>query len=203
MREQTSLIKQFDEQRELVVEPLPRKKREGEAESLVVQSFKVPERNWAAIIDDFNASTKRKFPFSPLQCKVIIEYVKRGIPPKYIFKTLGYSPQAYGNLTGKASELESKLGELSSKDELDESEYEVFNKILRNPYRLLISDINRAEGLADLFDWEQFNEMARLQPDVLMAKMRSKFKEVFSDKDQNTQGVNIQINLGGDWISEL
>lgn len=203
MREQTSLTKQFDEQQEIVAEPLERTRREGERDPLVLKSFKLPVRNWELLIDDYNSANKRKFPFTALQCKVLIEYVKRGIPPKYLFKTIGISSQAFGNLTSKANELETKLNELGSKDSLSEEEFDTFNQLLRNPYRILLSDISRAEGLADLFDWESFNEMARVQPDVLMAKMRSKFKDVFSDKDQAAQGVNIQINLGGDWISEL
>lgn len=200
MREQTALIKSFDS--EVVVEPRQRKKREGEMESIVLDSFKMPDRNWTNIIDDFNKSNKRKFPFSALECKVIIEHVKRGLPPQFVFQGIGISNQRHGNLVNKAQELETKFEDLAVKDSLSDDEYDEFNTLIRHPLRILMQDIDRAKGIADLFDWEVFNEMARTQPDVLQTKMKAKFKDIFSDKDNANANVNVQINVG-DWIKDI
>lgn len=195
MREASSLVKAFDlnEEEDLVVD------ESGKS----IDAFKLPNRNWNLLIDSYNSSHKRKFPFSPLQCKVIIEFVKKGVPPKYIFQTLGVNAQRYGHMVNTATDLDEKLEILATKAELSEDEYALLNDYLRHPLRVLMNDISRAEGVANLGDWETFNEMSVKQPEVLMAKMRAKFKDVFTEKDMGAGSVNVQINLGGDWIQEL
>jgi hypothetical protein len=199
MREQTSLIKNFDlnEDEDLVANV------ENSVELNAGLAFKLPTRNWNHLIDNYNATNKRKFQFTPLQCKFIIEYEKKGVPPKYMFKTLGVSAQRYGNFILKASELNDRLEILSSKESLTDSEYTELHSVMRNPLRLLMSDIVRAEGVADLFDWEQFNRMAASYPEVQLTKMKAKFKDMFADKNSDSGGISVNINLGGDFIKDM
>lgn len=196
MREQTSLQKEFDlnEEVDLVLEN----------EERVVDAFQLPVRNWNLLIDSYNSAHKRKFPFSSLQCKVIVEFVKKGIPPMYIFQTLGVSPQRFGNYKTKWIDLDERLEILASKEALTDDEYDELNEAMRNPMRILMSDIHRAEGVASLNEWEKFNMYAleKGQTDLLMAKMRAKFKE-FQEKDGGANNLNVNINVGGDWVSEL
>lgn len=190
-REQTALIKEFETPEEPTWQPS------------IVNSFKLPERSWNSIIDDYNKINKKKFPFTSEQCKLMIEYVKQGIPPEHIFKSIGISPTRYHNLIVKASELDDQLDFLASKEELSDEEYAEFHILIRNPLRVLISDIARAEGVSELADWELFNCKLPHQPDLLMAKMRAKYRKFFNDKEATGGSVQVQINLGGDFVSKM
>jgi hypothetical protein len=190
-REQTAIIKEFETPEEPKWSPS------------IVNSFKLPERSWNNVIDDYNSANKKKFPFTAEQCKLMIEYVKQGIPPEHIFKSIGVSPVRYHNLVVKASELTDQLDFLSSKEELTDEEYTTFHTLVRNPLRMLISDIARAEGVSELADWELFNSKTPYQPDLLMAKMRAKYRKFFNDKESTGGSVQVQINLGGDFISKM
>lgn len=203
MREQTALLTEFNTNNDLVSEPLERKKREDEKQLQVLDSFKLPSRNWEVLIDDFNKSSKSKFPLTSLQCKVIVEYVKRNIPVEFLFKTLGINKQRYNTLVGKAREMEEALETLAIKPSLSDDEYDQFQMLMRNPLRILISDIERAEGLADLADWERFNDESMKNVDLMMAKMKSKFRERFSERQESQGSINVQINVGGDWVEDL
>lgn len=196
MREPTALIKEFEEVE--VNEPIERKRREDEFNPTVFNSFKLPTRNWTAIIDDYNVANKRKFPLDALQCKVIIEYVKKGIPPEFIFQTIGISAQRYRNLVNTSIDMENALEELAVKPSLNDEEFNKFQELMRNPLRVLIADINRAEGLSSLADWEHFNKESTKNVDVMMAKMKAKFKDKFSDRDTAPAGTNVVINIGSD-----
>jgi hypothetical protein len=113
------------------------------------------------------------------------------------------SVQRYTSLITKFLDLESRLAELQSKASLSDEEYDEYNSIMRSPFRILMSDIDRAEGVSDLVDWERFNEMASKASDIQALKMRAKFKEFFAERDQTAGATNIQINLGGDFIKDL
>ena len=190
-REQTAIMKEFETPEAPTWSPT------------IVNTFKLPERNWNNMIDDYNGVNKKKFPFTSEQCKLLLEYVKQGIPPEHIFKTLGMSPVRYHNLVTKASELDDRLDFLASKDELEDQEYNEFHQLVRHPLRVLISDIARAEGVSELADWELFNAKVPYQPDLLMAKMRAKYRKFFSEKEAAGGSVQVQINLGGDFISKM
>jgi len=191
MREVTTAIKEFDKPTEPVWD------------SKIVNVFQLPDRNWDGLIDDYNSSNKRKFQFTGVQCKAIIEYVKQGIPPQHIFETMGISNARYANLVNKAAELDEQLEIFAIKEQLTDEEQERFQEIMRNPFRVLISDIARASGVSKLADWELFNLKAAQQPDLLMAKMRARYKEFFAEKDAGTGNVQVQINLGGDFVSKM
>lgn len=193
MREQGALMREFNEPEELVLE-------EGES---IVDVFRLPARNWNLLIDSFNAATRRKFPLSALQCRIVVEYAKKGIPPQFIFKTLGISPARYSSMRSRYLEIEERLEALAGKESLSEEEFDEFQQILRHPLRVLMSDIERAEGAADLADWETFNEMASKVPEIQVTKMKAKFKEMFSDRQGDAGNVNVQINLGGDFIKDI
>lgn len=193
MREQTSLIKEFNHDDEVVTNDA----------ATAINTFNVPNRNWGAVIDNYNATHKRKFPLSAVQCKVIIEFVKKGTPPKFIFKTVGITPQRYGNLVNKAGELNERLEILATKELLNDGEYEEMQDIMRNPLRILMDDIARAEGISDLVDWERFNEQSERFPEIQLVKMKAKFKEIFGEKNTENGGLNVQINLGGDFIKDM
>jgi hypothetical protein len=191
MREQTTALKEFDAPEEPVFD------------AQVIRAFELPQRNWQGIINSYNAANKRKFPFTPEKCKLIVEYVKQGHLPRLIFESLGISNTKFNNLVIKASELDEQLEILSVKEDLSEDEYNQFQELIRNPLRLLISDIARAEGVSKLHDWEMFNSKLYTQPDLLMAKMRARYKEFFNDKEAGTGNVQVQINLGGDFVSKM
>lgn len=193
MREQGALMREFNEPEELVLE-------EGES---IVDVFRLPARNWNLLIDSFNAATRRKFPLSALQCRIVVEYAKKGIPPQFIFKTLGISAARYSSMRSRYLEIEERLEALAGKESLSEEEFDEFQQIMRHPLRVLMSDIERAEGAADLADWETFNEMASKVPEIQVTKMKAKFKEMFSDRQGDAGNVNVQINLGGDFIKDI
>lgn len=198
----TALLKEFNEAE--VQEPVERRKREDEFKPAVLDSFKLPTRNWKALIDDYNSKNKRKFAISPIECSVIIEYVKRGMPPEYMFQTIGIFKQRYTNLVNNAIDMENTLEQLATKPTLDEEEFEKFQSLMRNPLRILMADIDRAEGLASLADWEYFNKESFKNVDVAMAKMKAKYKDKFSEKETAAGGTNVVINIGSDgWHENL
>lgn len=202
MRETTTLLQEFNGAE--VNEPVERRKREDEFNPTVLASFNLPTRNWTALIDDFNSSHKKKFPLDALQCKVIVEYVKKGIPPEYIFQTIGISKQRYNNLVNSSIDMENVLEDLAVKPTLNEEEFEKFQGLMRNPLRVLMADISRAEGLSSLADWEFFNKESTKNVDVMMAKMKAKFKDKFSEKDTAAGGTSVVINIGSDgWHENL
>jgi len=94
MREQTALIKEFNSQEPLVVEN----------EELSSEAFKIPLRNWNAIVDNYNSSNRKKFYFDALECRQIIEYVKPKIQkllPKSVIDVgcgNGRMVQLFGNV---------------------------------------------------------------------------------------------------------
>lgn len=165
--------------------------------------FKIPERNWELIIDSYNQSSKTRFFLSALQCKTLVEYVKKDFEPQYIFQNYGYSYQKYTSLVTKAADLEDKLVELSTKSNLTEDDYEEFQTIMRHPLRILMSDIDRARGVANLSNWERFNEMAYHDGGIMVQKMRGKFREFFEGKESNGGGNQVVINLGPGIIDGL
>lgn len=202
MQEPTALLNEFNDTE--ISEPTERRKREDEFSPTVFNSFKLPTRNWTSLIDDYNNKNKRKFPLNAVQCHVIVEYVKKGIPPEYLFQTIGISKQRYNNLINSSLEMEGTLEELAIKPTLKDEEFEKFQGLMRNPLRILIADINRAEGLASLADWEYFNKESTKNVDVMMAKMKAKFKDKFNDKESVQGSTNVIINVGSDgWLDKL
>lgn len=167
------------------------------------ETFELPKRNWNLIIDSYNESATKKFPLTALQCKTLIEHATRGLPPRYLFQVIGFSVQRYTSLVTKFNDLETRLVELQSLPALTDEEYEEFQSIMRSPFRLLMADIDRAVGIASLADWERFNEMAFKGNDLIAMKMRALYKEFAGEKDTAQAGVNVQINLGGDWIKDI
>jgi hypothetical protein len=192
-RESTALINEFDRSEELV----------QDYEPSVADAFLLPERNWERIIDSYNAANKRKFPFTPLQCKLILEYVKKGQPVKNIFKSIGVSIQKYTHLQTKFGELEDELEQLRSKPSLNEEETDRFHSIMRHPLRILLSDVERADGIADLIIWERFNDFADRANDLMAMRMKARFKDTFAEKTSDAGGFNVSINIGGNWIEDL
>lgn len=202
MQETTALLKEFDTAE--VQEPVERRKREDEFRPTILDSFKLPTRNWEALVGDYNSANKRKFSITPIECNVIIEYVKRGIPAEYMFQTIGIYERRYKNLVNSAIDMENALEDLAVKPTLNEEEFEKFQALMRNPLRILMADINRAEGLASLADWEFFNKESTKNVDVMMAKMKAKYKEKFSEKETAGSGTNVVINIGSDgWHENL
>lgn len=166
------------------------------------EDFQIPKRPWEVLISSYNSKNKRKFPFTALQCSAIIEWTKMGIYPKSIFKACG-KESMYGRWKTTALDMEERLEILNTKDTLSAEEFEEFQNIIRNPLRILMSDISRAEGLSELVLWNLFNEKAITQPELLMAAMKAKFKEVFSEKNADASNLNVQILVGGDWAEKL
>lgn len=193
MIEQTALVNNFNNEED-TVDP---------GELAVLETFRVPERNWSEIIGSYNAANKSKFPLLPLHCKIIVEYVKKGLPAREIFKSIGYSYLRHGKIMQKYREMDDRFDALRSKHSLTDDEYEELQGLLRHPLRVLIGDIERAEGIANLKDWERFNEHAEKVPEIQLSKMRAKFKDVFSEKNQEANNFNVQINLGGDFIKDI
>lgn len=193
MRESTALIKEYNGEDELI----------NESASVSAEAFRLPTRNWNLIIDSYNASNKKRFYFTALQCRLIVEHVKRGTPAESILKSVGVSKQKYTFFKTRYGEIEDRLTELQNKPSLTDEEYDEYNVIMRNPLRLLLSDIERAEGVSELQDWDRFNEMASKANDLQAMKMRAKFKEYFGDKPSDNAGFNVQINLGGDWLKDI
>lgn len=193
MRETTALVKEYDGTEDLVIE----------GTESAVEAFQLPTRNWTAIIDSYNDSHKKKFPFTPLQCKVLIEYVKKGIPAQHILINYGYSERGYATLIRQYNDLEDRMGELQAKSELSDKDYEEYQGIMRSPYRLLISDINRAKAVDDIRDWERFNEMAIADSTTMQVKMRGKFREFFDGKDSGASSNQVTINISGDFLDKL
>ncbi len=172
------------------------------------QAFIVPTRNWNNLVENFNRLNKKKFPFTALQCKSIIEYVKRGIPPQQIFKGLGYSKAKYGTLLQGGTELEEEFQLLVSKEDFTEEEAEKLQVLMQHPLRILMGDLIRAEGVSDILLWEAFNEKATgkiINTDILLTLMKAKFKEVFSEKPSEHGSVNIEVKIGGaeKWIETI
>lgn len=193
MRDTTALQKEYDGNEDIVIDDV----------TSVASAFKLPVRNWNLIIDSYNTSHKKNFPFSALECRMVVEYVKKGIPPKHIFQTLGISSQRYTSMVGKCSDFEDRLIELGGKENRSEDDYNEFQEIMRNPYRLLMSDIDRAQGASNLKDWERYNEMAYSATDIMAMKMKAKFRDFFEDKDSTTATNNIVINVGPGFLEEL
>jgi len=166
------------------------------------QDFDIPKRPWEVLIDTYNSKNKRKFPFTPLQCSSIVEWTKQGAYPKSIFKAVG-KESMFTRWKTIALDMEERLEILNTKDVLTSEEFEEFQSITKHPLRILMNDIARAEGLSEMMDWSLFNEKATVQPELLMAKMRAKFKEVFSEKTSDASSLNVQINVGGNWAEDL
>lgn len=165
--------------------------------------FVLPNRNWNRLIEEYNRNNKRKFPLTPLECRRVIEYAKKGIPVKYPLEAMGHSNTRYNNWVSQSQEAEEKLEELSNKEFLLEEELNLFHKLLRHPMRILISDINRADGISKVMDWERFNKNTEDIPDAQFAKMKARYKDYFSEREVQNNGYNVQIILGGDLISNL
>lgn len=190
-------MQEFDESESTVTLAVP-------GSDSVIETLAVPQRSWAALIDSYNKVNKRRFQLTPVQCEGILEHVKRGQPVKNVFKAYGVSIQKYTHWQARFNELEDRLEYLRSKPDLTELEGEEFHVIMRHPLRILLSDIERAEGIADLLMWERFNEMAeRGATDMKAMQMKARFKEAFTEKQQDTGGFNVQINVGGNWVEEL
>ena len=201
MREPTALLNEFNETE--VNEPIERRKREDEFNPTVFNSFKLPTRNWTALIDDYNNANKRKFRLSAVECSSIIEHVKRGIPAEFIFGTLGIMKARFNNLVNSSMEMEGALEELAVKPKLTDEEFNTFQNLMRNPLRILMADIDRAESLASLADWEYFSKESMKNNDVMMMKMKAKYKDRFSEKDTSHGSTNVIINVGGDFLDNL
>lgn len=169
----------------------------------VAEAFRLPERNWNLIIRDYNSKTDKKFPYSPLECKVILEHVKRGQIPKIIFQGLGTSIQKYTFLVQRAEYLEEEIERLRAKESLTEDEVTALHNAQRNPIRILMGDVKRAEALCSLSEWEKFNEFAANQPDMKAMQMKAKYKEIFGESQRESGGYNVQIQIGGDWLDSL
>lgn len=195
MRETSSLIKSFDssEDSELIDE-LGRGAEEV---------FLVPKRNWNGLIEDYNRSNKRKFMFTPLQCKTLVDYAKRSVPIVNVFVAMGVSKAKYNDMLTQAQECEEKLQELSVKETLTDEEYSFFHDMLRHPLRILLSDIERAEGISKVMDWEEFNKNVEKYPEVQLTKMKARFRDYFNEKETQTGGVNVTISLGGNFIEDI
>jgi hypothetical protein len=202
MVEPTALLKDFNQAE--VNDPIERRKREGEFNPTVYQSFKLPERNWTALIEDYNKVNKRKFALDAVQCKALVEYAKKGMPVEFVFQTMGILKHRYANLVNSAMDMEGALEELAVKPKLSEEEFAKFQGLMRNPLRILMADINRAEGLASLADFEYFNKESMKNTDVMMAKMKAKYKDKFSEKDTSQGTASVVINIGSDgWLENL
>lgn len=193
MRESTALIKVFDGGDDII----------SENATTLAETFKMPSRNWNLLVDDFNTRSKRKFPYTALECHNILELVKRGIPAKSVFVAVGSSPYSVGQYFARYNELDDRLSELISKESLTDDEFDEFNNILRNPMRVLIADIKRAEGIREIRDWELFVQKAETATDLQMMLMKAKYKDYFSDKPADAGTNNVVINLGGDWLDRL
>lgn len=195
MIETSSLIKSFDssEDSELIDE-LGRGAEEV---------FLVPKRNWNGLIEDYNRSNKRKFMFTPLQCKTLVDYAKRSVPIVNVFVAMGVSKAKYNDMLTQAQECEEKLQELSVKETLTDEEYSFFHDMLRHPLRILLSDIERAEGISKVMDWEEFNKNVEKYPEVQLTKMKARFRDYFNEKETQTGGVNVTISLGGNFIEDI
>ena len=195
MRTTTSLTKAFDSDAE--VELINEFGKDAE------QTFLVPKRNWNALIEDYNANNKRKFPFTALECKTLVDYAKRSVPIINVFVAMGVSKLKYHNMVAQAQECEEKLQELSAKETLTDEEYNFFHDMLRHPLRILLSDIDRAEGISKVMDWEEFNKNVEKYPEVQLTKMKARFRDYFNEKETQTGGVNVTISLGGNFIEDI
>ncbi len=167
----------------------------------VKEVFNLPVRNWELLIDCFDEANKRKFKLTPVQCKIAVEYAKKGQLPNVVFEGFGFSAHQYGALVTRYNQAESRLMELQTKEVLDEIEYEEFQSLMRNPYRILMSDIARARAVANLADWELFNEKALKTDELLIMKLKANNKEFFTEKEGNAPAT-ITINIGGITLEE-
>lgn len=106
-------------------------------------------------------------------------------------------------MASSAATMEDEYIELSSKSKLSDEDYERFNALMRHPLRILIADLQRAEGISNIRDFEHFNELSYKDPTILAMKMKAKFKEHFSEKAEQTQGYNVTINIAEGMIDDL
>lgn len=194
MREHTALVKSFDSDGEELVLDYGKN---------ALDTFIIPERNWNGLIEDYNSINKKKFKFTPLQCKIIIQHVKQSIPPKRIFRAMGVSFARYEMMAQEAQEYEEKFQELLDREVLTEDETDLFHILLRNPLRILMEDVGRAEGISEIMDWEEFNKNVEKYPEVQLVKMKARFKDFFNEKESQGNTAAVQIILGGDFISNL
>lgn len=169
----------------------------------VLEVFSVPTRNWELLIGEYNSSHKRRFQLTPLECKILVEYTKKGIPLIEICTAIGISKQRLASMSSSASAMEDEYMELSSKSKLSDEDYDKFNALMRNPMRILISDLQRAEGISNIRDFEHFNELSFKDPTILAMKMKAKFKDHFSEKQEQAQGYNVTINIAEGMIDDL
>lgn len=193
-REQTSLVREFNESNSVDIQ-LPSKTED---------TFVIPTRNWNGLIDSYNSSHKKKFELTALECKSIIEYIKRGNPAMGLFKAFGISKSRFSTFAQNAVDLEEQFELLRNKENLSEEEESEFHDLLRHPLRILMSDIIRAEGVADVLLWEKFNEKAiGGNNELLLTIMKARFKEIFSEKTPEATSTNIQINVSAGWVDKL
>jgi hypothetical protein len=167
----------------------------------LVDVFTIPVRDWETLIKLENERrTGKKFQLTPLQCGAIIDYVKKGIPPQYIFKTLGIS---YSYYSIRYKELLDEVDILRVKETLSDKENKRFSDILNNPMFILMSDMERAEGASAIEDFSLLNEKCANNPEILLTKMRAKYKDIFSEKKDDSGIVNVNIKLGGDFADAI
>jgi hypothetical protein len=201
LREPEALIKSFDgEDSDIVTDgalspSIP--------ETNIAEEFRLPTRNWNLLIDSYNKSHKKKFEFTPLQCRVILERVKYGIPADTIFQAFGVTKQRYTHFISRFNELEERWAQLASQKSLTDEEFDEVNEIMRHPLRVLLADIDRAKGISDIHDWDRWNQMAEKATDLQTIKMKAKFKEFFSERPSEATGFNVNIQLGGNFIDSM
>jgi len=195
MQKADSLQKNFDQEEDILVDG-------GET---VDETFKLPQRNWSRLIDSFNEGKKpgTRFPLTPLQCKIIVEYAKQGKRVQDIFQALGYSYQKLNWFKKTAQELEDSLGSLATKQELTEADYDNFNAWLRNPVRILMGDVARADAIYNLIAMERFEQYTEASPEYHLIKMKVRFKDMFADKQDSQGPVTVQVNIGGSFLENL
>lgn len=194
MRETTALTRTFDsEDQELINEYADDSK----------EKFILPHRNWNNIIDDYNSANKKKFSLTPLQCRTIIEMVKKSVPPRNIFKAMRISNAKFYTLALEAQETEERLQVLNAKETLTDEEFEEFQRLMRHPVRVLMMDVEQAEGISEVLDWEKFNDNVDKHPEVQFAKMKARFKDYFAEKTTDVPNQNVVVVLGGNFIDNL
>lgn len=168
----------------------------------LLAEFRLPERNWEAIIDFYNKHSRTKFALKPLDCVRVLEYTKRSVPIRYTFDALGYSSQKVTSWETQVAEKESRIEAILNQKTLTEEDQIEFQELKSHPLRILFEDIERAKGVAAVLDWERFNHFASVDQSINLAKMKMKFKE-FDNKGGENQSVNVQIKLGGDFLTNL
>lgn len=173
----------------------------GNLDALV---FDVPVRNWQRIITDYHSFPgSKRFPLTHLQCAAAIERVKRGTPVAITMRALGVSNARLTSMMNLATQCDETVETLRYKGWLDPTERDIFQRAFWNPYRLFMLDIAMCESIAALTDFDTFDREAKRNPDLLVAKMKAYYKDIFDKGADKNAGVNVQINLGGDWVKDI